>query len=145
MRVSEAVNRNFDVVHAVEVCDKGRETIDAKVSLASDRCPMHEIPDARNSSQPSPRRYEVLQPPIGRYEQGGAQLRVSIKKPFEAPERATRKVAAGLVLIGRRCRMNVIDAETHRTLLPSGQPISAGDQSLRRRARIGRLTIFGTH
>src|ERR1700722_12461792 len=117
MRVSEAVNRNFDVVHAVEICNERRETIDAKMSLASDRCPMHEIPDARNSSQPSPRRHEVLQPPIGRYEQGGAQLRVSIKKLFEAPQRTTRKVAAGFVLVGRGCRMNVIDAETHRTLL----------------------------
>jgi hypothetical protein len=139
------VNRNFDITHAVEICDKGRETIDAKVSLASDRCPMHEIPDARNSSQPSPRRYEVLQPPIGRYEQGGAQLTVSIKKPFQAPERATRKVAAGLVLIGRGCRMNVVDAKTHRTLLSSGQPIATGDQRLCRRARIERATIFSTH
>jgi hypothetical protein len=145
MRVSETVNRNFDVVHAVEVRDKGRKTIDAKVSLASDRCPMHEIPDARNLSQPSPRWNEVLEPPIGRYEQGGTHLRVSIKKPFEAPERTTRKVAAGLVLIGRRCRMNVIDAETHRTLLSSGQPITAGDQSLRWRARIERATIISTH
>jgi len=70
---------------------------------------------------------------------------VSINKPFEAPERTTRKVAAGLVLIGRRCRMNVIDAETHRTLLSRGQPITAGDQRLRRRARIERATIFSTH
>jgi hypothetical protein len=81
---------------------------------------MHEIPDDRNSSQPSPRRHEVLQPPIGRYEQGGAQLRVSIKKLFEAPDRATRKVAARLVLIGTSSRMNVVNAETHRTLLSSG-------------------------
>jgi hypothetical protein len=106
---------------------------------------MHTIADARDSIQPSPRRHEVLQPPIGRYEQGGAQLRVSIKKLFEAPDRATRKVAASLVLIGRSSRMNVIDAETHRTLLSSGQPIAAGDQRLRGRTRIERLTIFSTH
>jgi hypothetical protein len=41
--------------------------------------------------------------------------------------------------------MNVIDAETHRTLLSGGQPIAAGDQRLRRRTRIERLTIFSTH
>jgi hypothetical protein len=139
------MNSNFDITHAVEIRDEGRETIDAKVSPASDRGPMHQIPDDRNSSQPSPCRCEVLQPPIGRYEQGGPQLTVSIKKPFEAPERATRKVAAGLVLIGRGCRMYVIDAETHRTLLSSGQPITAGDQRLRRRARIERATLFSAH
>jgi hypothetical protein len=145
MRVREAVNSNFDIAHAVEIRDEGRETIDAKVSPASDGGPMHEIPDARNSSQPSPRRHEMLQPPIGRYEQGGAQLRVSIKKPFEAPDRATRKVAASLVLIGRSSRMNVVNAEAHRALLSSGQPIAAGDQRLRRRTRMERLTIFSTH
>jgi hypothetical protein len=79
MRVREAVNRNFDIAHAVEIRDEGRETIDTKVSPASDGGPMHTIADARDSIQPSPRRHEVLQPPIGRYEQGGAQLRVSIK------------------------------------------------------------------
>jgi hypothetical protein len=41
--------------------------------------------------------------------------------------------------------MNVIDAETHRTLLSGGQPIAAGDQRLRRRTRIERLTIYSTH
>ena len=87
----------------------------------------------------------MLQPPIGGYKHGGAQLAVSIKESFEAPKRPTRKVTTGFVLIGGGCRMNVVNVETHGALFPSGQPIAAGEQRLRRRVRIERATIFGAH
>src|ERR1700742_4878523 len=100
MGMREAVNSDFDVAHAVEIRDEGRETINAKMPPGSDRGPMHALPDARNTSQPAACGYEVLHSPVGCHKQGGAQLAVSIHEPLEAPKRATRKVTTGLVLIG---------------------------------------------
>jgi hypothetical protein len=127
MAVSEAVNRNFRIAHTVEIRDERWEAIDAKVSPASYWCPMHEIPDARDSRQQFPRRQEVLQPPIGRDEQGNPQFGMSIEKPLEASECATSQVTAGFVLIMGGCRMNIVDTETHRALHSSRQPVAARD------------------
>jgi hypothetical protein len=127
MTVSEAVNRNFRVAHTVEIRDERWEAIDAKVSPASYWCPMHEIPEPRDSRQQLPRRQEVSQSPIGRDEQGNAQSGMSIEKPLQASECATSQVTAGFVVIMGGGWVNIVDTETHSALHSSRQPIAARD------------------
>ena len=128
MRVSEAVNRDLGIAHAVEIRDERGEPIDAKVCAASPARPVHSISDARNSSQPFSSRDEVLQAPIGRDEQGDTQFGMSIEKMLEATERAVRQVAPGFVFVAGSCRMDIIHAETHRAATTFRQPIAAGAQ-----------------
>src|SRR5688572_15866292 len=118
MRVGKAVNGNFSTAHAVEIRDKCRKTINAKVPPPSYGRPMHTIPQPWNSRQPSARRYELPQSPIRRHKQGDMQLRMPVEQSLEAAERTPCKVSARFIFIKRGCRMNVVDSETYRSLFP---------------------------
>src|SRR5207237_5049756 len=47
---------------------------------------------------------------------------IALEQPLQAPERSAAEVAAGVELVPRGCRMDVVDAEAHRCPLSGGQP-----------------------
>ncbi|TLY57336.1 MAG: hypothetical protein E6K52_14680, partial [Gammaproteobacteria bacterium] len=120
--VIQAVRGAIGARQSVQVGDKFRKAIDAKMAPGSQRGPVDALAQDRNPSEPLASRNEAPQTPIRRDKERNPQLRMSIQQPLHVPERATTEVAARVEFVPGRRWMNVIDAEAHRGALTGGEP-----------------------
>src|SRR5205807_6267517 len=92
--VIQAVRGAIGARQSVQVGDKFRKAIDAKMAPGSQRGPVDALAQDRNPSEPLASRNEAPQTPIRRDKERNPQLRMSIQQPLHVPERATTEVAA---------------------------------------------------
>ena len=83
---------------------------------------MDALAEQRDPGEPPAGWNQALQAPIRCDEKGDPDAGIALEQPLQAPERSAAEVAAGVELVPRGCRMDVVDAEAHRCPLSGGQP-----------------------
>jgi hypothetical protein len=132
MRMRQSVQRDVGARQPVQIGGELREAIDAKRAGAVSGRPVNALAEYRDARQPSPSGYQMLEPPIGSYEQSDAQLRKTLEQPRESPECAVAEVTAGVEATARGRWVHIVNSEAHRaSLVPRKPSIAAGKRQNR--------------
>src|SRR6184192_2558787 len=109
MGVIQAVHGALGARQRVQVRDKLRVAIDTETALGSERRPVDALAQQRDPGEPPAGWNQALQAPIRCDEKGDPDAGIALEQPLQAPERSAAEVAAGVELVPRGCRMDVVD------------------------------------